>query len=180
MSDQRNTIAAAILAAIDRVNRSIQRTQTYIDANTFPLIGQGTAETAGSSGTLSFLGVITVMPGITSASSNVEGDLDISKELTSSVGGVSDIDASLDSQPGLGSSVIEISGAGGALGYLDVLTVMRGSAAGVSDLTGFLNHHLFSGESDGEGEATAYLNSEIGLVGSCDGESSGVGEAFLR
>lgn len=174
MSDQRNTLAAMIVAAIDRVNTSIQKTATYISANSFTLIGNGLAESAGVSALLGFLGVVTLVPGISTVSGGASGSLEVETELIGALAAQSGEAGDLDILTGLGSSIVEISGIGAALGILEVSSDFSGLISAISGASAVrLNTILMAGESDGVGVGSAELDVLVELAGISAGTTSG-------
>lgn len=161
---QLNELAEMIVAAIDRVNRSIQKTQTYIDANTYSIVGNGMAVSSGVSGTLGFLGVLTEL--------GLELDIEIAAS-----GGAEGILDVLTRIPGI------VEASGGAEGDLDILTKLVGDLAAtgaVLDATLRDITRLLGGISESSGTGEAELDGQPKLIGICEGESVSIGEPFLR
>ena len=183
MGDQRLVGIDRIVNELKKINTSIQKTKTYKDGNTFgydaSVPGFGGASIVNSSGvsafTLALLGVITLVPGSTGASSGVGGTLDSQPGCDGSSAGASSTDGILSVLTELGSSVVETSGASALLGSMDTTFSLRGSIAGASNVSAAIreDREVLRGESDGESNTTGILDSQNELAGSCDGESSG-------
>jgi len=165
-----------IVTAIKAVNTSVQKTQTYKDGNTYTLDCDETIEISGVGGVLGFLGVSTLLVAPTVVASSVsDSPLCISRQADGSLIAPSSITGSLSISTELGSSIVETTGAGGALGVLDVSTVMRGNIAASSSLNAYINRHLLDGSSGSASGTTGVLSVETGLVGVCEGAGSAVG-----
>lgn len=153
--DQLIALTDRIVAAINRVNTSIQKTQTYIDANTFPLIGQGTAETAGVSGMLGILEVLT----------------ELGQALIIEIAATSGVEGSLDSQPGCVGSVVAESNVI-ASSDLDSTIKLVGSTDEIFSISGNLTGTWTNrGLVEGEAGVNAELDVSLVLVGSSGGIS---------
>lgn len=73
--DRFNYYGESILTAIRAVNTSIQKTQSYIDANTFTLGEGSVVEIAGASGAIGGVAIDVELQGSVAASSTVLGDM---------------------------------------------------------------------------------------------------------
>lgn len=165
-----------IIAALNRINASIQKTSVYISANTYALGDGYVINTVGVGGTLGILGITTLGVGSVGGISEVlaePGALDSQPELISSADSVSGVPIAepgiFDVQPGLVGFTDGVSGVPIAEpGIFDRQPGCVGDAEGISGISGRLQFILIemAGLSDEViGDADGLLDSQPGCVG---------------
>lgn len=162
--DQRERIGAAIVAAINAVNTSIQKTQTYKDGNIFRLATDAVVEVAGASA-------------IEASTKSLEVSTELIADDTAGVSTVAN--TPLDSQPRCYSEAAV--GEATAEGILNVSTKLYGSAGGQGGgeaRMGGVTRLLVGDDTAGAGGADAVFEIERILIGSAAGNSAGVAHDF--
>jgi len=174
MADQIERLISAVTNGLNKINTSIQKTQTYKDGNIYGFGGNSTVNSSGVAALLGFLGVLTLVPGSTAGASDASGSLDSQSGCEGVSVGASSITGSLSVSTELGSSAVETSGASAALGSVEISTKFSGSIVGASNIDcGILNSVQFSGSSVGASGETGVLSVSTRLVGSCAGATTG-------
>lgn len=180
MSDQQLVGIDRIVAALNRVNASIQKTQTYKDANKIDLVSRGgTAIISGASATLAFLGVMTLVPGTTAATSGADGVLSVGTGLVGSVDGVGAVIAEIDNLIVLAGTIDNVSDNSGeidkSIKLIGSLTAESGGEAAMQRTI-----RRLVGDADGEAVVDASLSvvtqliASVSAVGQCGGNVEGI------
>lgn len=146
--DQLEQIGQAIVDAINKVNRSIQKTSVYISANTYSLATAPIAAVAGVSGIEASTKVIMELVGSAAGTGGAEGVLNAVMELVGSTDGVGGVNGILN-------AIMELAG--------EVDLGVAGADGTLRDVTRSL-----IGSTDGVGDTNASLDSQPGCVGSAD------------
>lgn len=145
--DQLERIGAAIVTAINKVNRSIQKTSVYISANTYSLAPTPIVAVAGVSGTEASTKVIMEFVGSATGIGDGEGSLEISMKL------VGEVDLSAGDADGVLNAIMEFVG--------EVDLAVAGADGTLRDVTRLIS----SIDTVGVGDADGSLDSQPGLTG---------------
>lgn len=153
MADQFERAVVSIIAALDRINTSIQKTATYKAGNLLTLGNGYTIETVGVGGALGGIEVDTELIGSLTGAAILLSYLEVLTELIGITEGACIVVGALDTEPEL-------------LGAIVADATMAGRVEGTS--------YLMIGSSTGAAEiVSTELEVDTELIGSSVGEASG-------
>lgn len=131
MADQFERLAADIIAAINRINTSVQKLSTYISANTYSLGDGYVTEIAGIAALISGISIATELIGNMTTSSSLSGTMFV-QQLTGLVAAIGAATADLENSLELISSAVESSGVSGSIMGIGWPILIAGSSVSAS------------------------------------------------